>query len=145
MFSKKKTGAPAADNHSVMRGRDSAAAKTGDNPLARRFHPDDEPETIDLENPGGFHSADHEADPPTAQLGGEGADAAGMPGDESARARAVISLDERSGKFYLHPGSGGHEVRLGGVVVGSVSELRPGDRIAIGDHAFQFNPEPIED
>ena len=55
MFSKKKTGAPASDNHTVMRGRDSGATNTGANPLARRFHPDDEPETIVL-----FNTAQHD-------------------------------------------------------------------------------------
>ncbi len=60
IFRRKKQTAEPADPP-AMRGRDSVA--TGENPLARRFRTQDEPDTIDLQQPAGFN---HE--PGTADL-----------------------------------------------------------------------------
>ena len=52
IFRRNKPATPSAGKTPVLRGRDSA--EHSDNPLARRFHPEDEPDTIDLQQPAGF-------------------------------------------------------------------------------------------
>ena len=139
IFSRKKPASSPQSGQAVLRSRDNANSGNKDNPLARRFHPDDEPDTIDLEDPGRFHSAAAEEDPPTAQHGDE-------PGHEqydsdephASDGARLITIDSQSGKFYIHPGKDGTEVLLGGEPVLSPTELRRGDIISIGSAEFQF-------
>jgi hypothetical protein len=71
VFGKKNQGNKVSTQQHSLRSRDPAGQgpESSDNPLARRFHPDDEPETIDLQDPGRFHSTSEPSDPPTAELG----------------------------------------------------------------------------
>ena len=126
-----------------MRGRDSAArahgsAPGGDgNPLARRFHLDDEPDTVDL-----LQSGDSA---PAAVTAGEEAatrDLSG-PGDGQAAAAGapLIRFAAETGKFYLLPGSEDSPACLNGTAVAAATELRPGDRIEVGGAAFLFQPD----
>ncbi len=129
VFGKKHQGNRASSQGHSLRGRDPEGhgAKSTDNPLARRFHPDDEPETIDLQDPGRFHAASEPSDPPTAEL-------AGSPADLNS----LITRDPETGKFYIHPQEDGAPVYLGDIAVNTSMELRPGDRIRIGQAEFQF-------
>lgn len=122
---------PENDLH-AMRGRDSESGKRGANALARRFLVDDEPDTIDLAGPGGFHGSSADDEPDT-RVAGEPAEDAAPPFRES-----VISCDPDTGKFYVHPGSPGATVLLGGEAVTSATELRKGDRVRIGEAEFEF-------
>ena len=120
----KSAGAP---NH-VLRSRDLAGPAGGgdDNPLARRFHPQDEPDTVDLRDPGRFHAVAESGDPPTSDLRGDG----------DSR-ESLISRDPGNGKFYLQPAPD-RSLRLNGEAVDSATELRPGDRIDIDGCRFEF-------
>jgi hypothetical protein len=118
---KKQTAAP--PDPPAMRGRDSV--ETGDNPLARRFHPQDEPDTIDLQQPAGFT---HE--PGTSDL------AARRPEPESL---AVITLAIETGKIYAQPGKDERAVYLDGETVLAPTELRAGDRVRIGNLELQLS------
>jgi hypothetical protein len=100
-----------------MRGRDSV--ENNSNPLARRFHPDDEPETIDLQQPAGFN-----AEPGTADLEEKTA---------TPEYLSVVTLVPETGKFYVHPGQGDSLTYLGDEAVRAPTELRRGDRIRAGD------------
>ena len=103
-----------------MRGRDSKVSD--DNPLARRFHPEDEPDTIDLHQPEGFTE-----EPGTADLSARSA------GDsESAGRLEIISMVPETGKFYVLPGTDENLTYLGNEPVTRPTELRPGDRIRAG-------------
>jgi len=119
----------------VLRGRDGPAngshLATGDhgNPLARRFQADDEPETVDLLKPG---KPDRAADPATRDLS-ERSDAREAPAGQ-----ALVRFAEKTGKFYLLPGSENSPVRLNGTTVAAATELRPGDRIEAGGFEFRF-------
>ena len=128
-FGKKNRENKASTQRHSLRGRgpEGGSARTADNPLARRFHPDDEPETIDLQDPGRFHAGAEPADPPTAELA-----------DSPADLDSLITRDPRTGKFYIHPLEDGAQVYLGDIAVNSSMELRPGDRIRIGQAEFQF-------
>ena len=125
IFRRKKATDTAGGGQAVMRGRDSA--ENSSNPLARRFHPDDEPDTIDLQQPEGFN-----AEPGTAGL-------------EENRAApeylSVVTLVPETGKFYVHPGQGDSLTYLGDEVVRAPTELRRGDRIRIGDFELHILPE----
>ena len=75
IFRKKRPGAAPGSNQPILRGRDDGEGRripgsgSADNPLARRFHPEDEPDTIDLEDAGRFHATPDQAeDPPTTQF-----------------------------------------------------------------------------
>jgi hypothetical protein len=103
-----------------MRGRDSAAGS--DNPLARRFHPEDEPDTIDLQQDTGFTE-----EPGTAELAAQSA--AETP---VADRMDIIRMAPETGKFYVLPGTEENVTYLGNEPVLAPTELRPGDRIRAG-------------
>ena len=105
-----------------MRGRQSA--EDDSNPLTRRFHPEDEPDTIDLQQPAGFN-----AEPGTADL-----EKKAEPSDHLG----VVTQVPDTGKFYVHPGQGDELTYLGDEPVSAPTELRPGDRIRIGDVELQL-------
>jgi len=112
-----------------MRGRGSV--ENGDNPLARRFHPEDEPDTIDLQQPASFS-----AEPGTADLAAK----------HSARgSHGVVTLASGTGKLYAHPGKGEQPVYLDDEVVAAPTELRPGDRVRIGNFELQISRRGKED
>ena len=123
-----------------MRGRDSKqAAETVSNPLARRFQSDSEPDTIDLADPGRFHAPGAQAEPETSS-----ADTGTTHSPETPVVvkplHEVLTIDTVTGKFYVHPAGDGLTVLRGGQVVTSATQLRPGDRIQIGDAEFEFLP-----
>ncbi len=118
IFRKKKTSAAPSAGQPVLRGRDSV--ESGSNPLARRFHPDDEPDTIDLQQP-----AEFTAEPDTGNMG---------PAETATPDHlGVITLAPETGKFYVQPGQGGLETYLGDDLVLAPTELRRGDHVRIGD------------
>jgi hypothetical protein len=122
IFRRKKASATAGGGQAVLRGRESA--ENSSNPLARRFHPDDEPDTIDLQQTEGFN-----AEPGTA----------GMEDKKAApEYLSVVTLVPETGKFYLQPGQGGSQTYLGDEAVTASTELRQGDRIRVGDFEFEI-------
>ncbi len=122
IFRRKKPSATPGDSQPVMRGRDNT--ENSSNPLARRFHPEDEPDTIDLQQPAGFSE-----EPGTAETGKSPAG----PAPATLEYLSVVSLDLDTGKFYVQPGQGDNTVYLGDEVVRAPTELRRGDRIRVGD------------
>lgn len=110
----------------VMRTRESV--DDGDNPLARRFHPDDEPDTIDLTHPSGFP-----AEPDTSERTTQKALLAGL---------GLVTLVEETGKLYAQPGSGNEVVYLGDEPVLAPTELRPGDRVRVGEIELRISKIP---
>lgn len=133
MIFRKNKPAPEPENDSpTMRSRESEPGKRGANALARRFLVDEEPDTIDLSGPGEFHGSVEETEPETR-------DSAAAPAESAMEERLnVLSQDPDTGKFYVHPGSPGTSVLLGGERVTAVTELRKGDRIRIGEAEFEF-------
>ena len=124
IFRRKKASATAGGSQAVLRGRDSV--ENSSNPLARRFHPDDEPDTIDLQQTEGFN-----AEPGTAGLEEKKA---------APEYLSVVTLVPETGKFYVHPGQGDSLTYLGDEAVRAPTELRRGDRIRIGDIELQILP-----
>ena len=139
MFSRKKPGNKPGSSPHVLRSRDQAAEGGPENPLARRFLQDDEPDTIDLEDPGRFHAGEAGAEPSTTRSLDE-AGSASEDSDEQQRVQkqGLISRDARTGKFYVHPGDDQTPVLLDGQPVVSTTELRSGDTITIGEANFKF-------
>jgi hypothetical protein len=144
IFKRKKPTVVTDSGQHVMRGRDSgengqhSSSGNDDNPLARRFHPQDEPDTIDLQQTSGFPAADiqpKESD--TRDLS-----AASGTTRESAMAGAlnVISYVPETGKFYLQPGEGDDPVLLGNNPINAPTELRHGDRIRIASTELLLQP-----
>jgi len=129
IFRRKKPSATPGDGQGVMRGRDSA--ENSNNPLARRFHPEDEPDTIDLQQPEGFSE-----EPGTAETGVSPA----WPAPTVSEHLSVVTVDPDTGKFYVQPGQGDSTVYLGDEVVRARTELRRGDRIRVGDFVMEFLP-----
>ena len=125
IFRRNKPDQPSESRTPVLRGRDSAENR--DNPLARRFHPEDEPDTIDLQQPAGFPQ-----EPDTAATQKKVSDKGRV---------GVVTMDAETGKFYIQPGPDGISVRLGGQAVTAPTELRHGDRIRIGDSELIFSAE----
>lgn len=118
IFRRKKPSAAPNAGQPVLRGRDSV--ESGSNPLARRFHPDDEPDTIDLQQPVEFT-----AEPDTGNM---------EPSETVAQDHlGVITLASATGKFYVQPGQGDVETYLGDDLVLAPTELRRGDHVRIGD------------
>jgi hypothetical protein len=117
---KKQTQTPAGAP--VLRGRDSV--ENGDNPLARKFRPRDEPDTIDLQHPTGFQT-----EPDTSDLAEK---------KKAVQSLAVITLAPETGKIHVQPGKGKQRVCLDGEAVLAPTELRPGDRVQIGNLEFQL-------
>jgi hypothetical protein len=120
IFRRNKPAQPSESKTPVLRGRDNPASD--DNPLARRFHPEDEPDTIDLQQPEGFTE-----EPGTADLS-----AKSDVKSESAAHVEIISMVPETGKFYVLPGTDENVTYLGNEPVTSPTELRPGDRIRAG-------------
>ena len=118
---KKQTDAPAQTP--VLRGRDRV--ENSDNPLARRFHPEDEPDTIDLQQPAGFNT-----EPGTADLAAK---------RQATERLDIITLVPETGKIYAQRGDGDVTVFLDGEPVQAPTELRPGDRIRIGNLELQLS------
>jgi len=118
---KKQTVAPSGPP--VMRGRGSV--ENSDNPLARRFHPEDEPDTIDLQQPASFN-----AEPGTADLAAK---------SSTPDSLGVVTLSAGTGKLYVQPGKGDQLVYLDGEAVLAPTELRPGDRVRIGNLELQLS------
>jgi len=137
IFRRKKSGATLNGGQRVMRGRDSVEngklsdPGNDDNPLARRFHPDDEPDTIDLQQSTRFPDAKGEThdEPSTRDLSGA-----------SSEGLSVITYVPETAKFYIHPGEGGNQAFLDDQPVSARTELRHGDRIRIGDSELHYLP-----
>ena len=93
-----------------------------DNPLARRFRQDAEPDTVDLSQPARFPPSEEAVDDPqTADLQ-----------TDAARLGRVLSRDPGTGKLYVHPGTADLPVLLQGEPVRAPTELRAGDTLQIG-------------
>ena len=95
MFNRKKPQSGARSSASKPRGRDGGATpQPGQNPLARRFLGDAEPDTVDLAEPGRFHALprDEADEPATRETGGDAAP------DTDTR-RAMVTLDAATGKL----------------------------------------------
>ena len=122
IFWRKKPSATPDDGQGVMRGRNSAEKNS--NPLARRFHPEDEPDTIDLQQGAGFSE-----EPGTAETGVSPA----WPAPTTPEYLSVVTLVAETGKFYVQPGQGDSLTYLGDEVVRLPTELRRGDCIRVGD------------
>jgi hypothetical protein len=130
IFRRNKPDQPSESRTPVLRGRDSAENR--DNPLARRFHPEDEPDTIDLQQPEGFNE-----EPGTADLAAKSAagDSAGsVTATPAGTQLGVVFMVVETGKFYVQPGSDEDIVYLGDEPVLAPTELRPGDRIKAGKY-----------
>jgi len=112
---KKQTETPAGAP--VLRGRDGV--ENSDNPLARRFRTSEEPDTIDLQHPAGFQN-----EPDTSDLAAK---------KKAVQSLAVITLATETGKIHVQPGTGEQRVCLDGEAVLAPTELRPGDRVQIGN------------
>jgi hypothetical protein len=121
IFRRKKPTATTDDGQPAMRGRDSA--ENSSNPLARRFHPEDEPDTIDLQQPAGFSE-----EPGTA----ESTISPTQPAPAMAEYFSVVTLDPDTGKCYVQPGQGDSLVYLGDEAVEAPTELRQGDCVRVG-------------
>jgi hypothetical protein len=107
MFRKKRTPQPPAAD---------------ENPLARRFRQDAEPDTVDLSQPARFPPAEDAAvDPQTAELQ-----------TDAARLDRLLSRDPDTGKLYVHPGSESEPVLLQNEPVRAPTELRAGDTLRLG-------------
>lgn len=120
IFRRNKPAQPSESKTPVLRGRDTPVSD--DNPLARRFHPEDEPDTIDLQQPEGFTD-----EPGTADL------ATNSPVESEAAGHVeIISMVPETGKFYVLPGTDENVTYLGNEPVTAPTELRPGDRIRAG-------------
>ena len=120
IFRRNKPAQPSESKTPVLRGRDTPVSD--DNPLARRFHPEDEPDTIDLQQPEGFND-----EPGTADL------AKNSPVESEAAGHVeIISMVPETGKFYVLPGTDENVTYLGNEPVTAPTELRPGDRIRAG-------------
>ena len=127
IFRRKKPSATPDGDQPAMRGRDSA--ENSSNPLARRFHPEDEPDTIDLQQPEGFSE-----EPGTAETGVSPA----WPAPTVSEHLSVVTVDPDTGKFYVQPGQGDSTVYLGDEAVRAPTELRRGDCIRVGDFEMQI-------
>lgn len=136
MFRKKKSPDTTA-TRPVLRGRNDAGPDPGpsrradDNPLARRFRADAEPDTIDLGGPARFPADVDGGDPKTASLQ-----------TDAAMLGRVISHDPETGKFYVHPGTVALPVTLQGEQVRAPTELRRGDTIRLGATEIRFGGSP---
>lgn len=128
IFSRKKqTVAPASPP--VMRSRDRV--ENHDNPLARRFHPEDEPDTIDLQQPTGFND-----EPGTAELANK---------RTAPETIDILTFSSETGKIYAHPGRDDQQVYLDDEAILAQTELRPGDRVRVGSLELQLSKVENED
>ena len=130
IFRRKKPSVAPGGEPPVIRGRDSAERNS--NPLARRFHPEDEPDTIDLQQPAGFNE-----EPATA--GSVTSSAQSTPA--SPEYLSVVNMVAETGKLYVQPGQGDSAVYLGDEAVRAPTELRQGDCIRVGAFKLQILPE----
>jgi hypothetical protein len=128
MIFRRKKQSEAPEGTPVMRGRDSL--EDDSNPLARRFHPIDEPDTIDLAQPAGFPT-----EPGTADLAAKNPDSQGL---------GIITLVPETGKIYAQPGKGDQMIHLEDEPVLAPTELRPGDRVRIGTLEMKISQVPVQ-
>jgi hypothetical protein len=135
IFRKKKPSQDAPASAGTLRGRESVSPEPGTNALAQRFMAQDEPDTIDLGGSHGFPEPASQEEPDTRDA--EHGQALGPEG------QALITLDSRNAKFYVHPGRADSPVRLNGEAVTARTELRKGDRIRVATVEFEFT-EPVE-
>jgi len=129
---RKKPAATRGHDQPAMRSRDSA--ENSDNPLARRFHMDDEPDTIDLQQAAGFNSDPGTSEPETSSVG----QTSTGPAPAASEHLSIVTLDPGSGKLYVQPGDGDSRTRLGEESVRAATELRRGDRIRVGGFDLQI-------
>lgn len=102
--------------------RTPQSSAADENPLARRFRQDTEPDTIDLAQPARFPPPENATDDPqTAELQ-----------TDAARLDRLISRDPGTDKFYVHPGSEQEPVLLQDEPVRAPTELRSGDTLRLG-------------
>ncbi|MEE4292552.1 MAG: FHA domain-containing protein [Xanthomonadales bacterium] len=138
IFRKNKPPEDAPAGAGTLRGRESASPEPGASALARRFMAQDEPDTIDLGGSHGFPESASQEEPDTRNAGDS------QHGQAlSHEGEALITLDSRNAKFYVHPGRADSPVRLNGEAVTARTELRKGDRIRVGAVEFEFT-EPVE-
>lgn len=133
IFRRKKTVSPEGVNQAVLRGRDNAGRNPNsgaENPLAHRLHPQDEPDTIDLEQPPSFGTAEVGAEPDTRDLRGDS--------EKPSIGTGILSFVPATGKYYVQPPPGGEPAYLNGEVIDAPTELRHEDCIRMGDAEFQF-------
>lgn len=139
MFNRRKPPSGPAERNSLPRGRESEPGESQPaNPLARRFLDQGEPATVDLAEPGRFHAPGDDAEPETADTLAAGSGPAAVGDAAESDWLAVVSLDPRTGKYYIHPGADNLPVTLGDEPVTAPTELRKGDRIRIGSAEFEF-------
>jgi len=126
IFRRKNDRSTGVESTARMRGRDSAdktrgtASGSAQNPLAKRFQAEDEPDTIDLDQPASFHEA-----------------AENEPDEVATRILAAAGVEEES--FALEPLEdpvAGFLVVIRGPGRGSVSRIGYGMN-SIGRHSSQ--------
>lgn len=148
IFRPKKPAPADSGSQPVLRGRDrvetgqhSSSLKAG-NPLARRLHPEDEPDTIDLEKPPRFNTEAGEAqdEPATRDLTREASAESEQERKAPMENFSVITHVPETGKYYVQTGGDGNPVYLEGKIVRTPTELRHGDCIRIGDTELHFLP-----
>lgn len=132
IFRKNKPAPGPGDTNHAMRGRDSEPGDRGASALARRFLVDDEPDTIDLVEPGMFPESGRGEEPETRETSVD------TPESTGPERNGFISRDPETGKFYVHPGDTETQVMLGGEPVTAATELRKGDRIEMAGATFEF-------
>ena len=123
IFRRKKRQTDVSAQTPVLRGRDRVENSV--NPLARRFHPEDEPDTIDLQQPAGFNT-----EPGTAELSAR---------RQAPESLGIINLVPETGKIYVQRGDGDLTVFLDDEPVLAPTELRPGDRVRIRNLELQIS------
>jgi hypothetical protein len=115
VFRRKKSSSGSSESVPRLRGRESAGngspGSAAENPLARRFRVDEEPDTIDLERAEGFRDiADPEQDASTTRIfSSDNGDAAPIENqaleDPVAGFLAIISGPGRGSVSMLHYGN----------------------------------------
>jgi len=141
IFKRKKPGEIRKSGQHVMRGRNSAengqhsGSVDDNNPLARRFHPQDEPDTIDLQQSSRFPEIEDgdEKESLTRDLTGQSGTASRTEKKSTAGALNIITYVPETGKFYLQPTKGDDPVLLGNNPINAPTELRHGDKIQIAN------------
>ena len=148
IFKRKKPGEIRKSGQHVMRGRNSAengqhsGSVDDNNPLARRFHPQDEPDTIDLQQSSRFPEIEDgdEKESLTRDLTGQSGTASRTEKKSTAGALNIITYVPETGKFYLQPTKGDDPVLLGNNPINAPTELRHGDRIRIASTELLLQP-----
>ena len=153
IFKRKKPGEIQESGQHVMRGRNSSengqhsGSADDNNPLARRFHPQDEPDTIDLQQSSRFPEIEDgdEKESLTRDLTSQSGTASRAEKKSTAGALSIITYVPETGKFYLQPGEGDEAPLLGNSPIKAPTELRPGDRIQIANTEFTLRSNDHEE